>query len=105
MVLSFPRVQRPFYFRLNSCIFVFLTVLSTAFITGCKGPKNACSASEHCPKSKSVCLEDKCVKACPGFADGETCCNGIVEEGEECDAGEANSDDVADACRSDCRVA
>jgi hypothetical protein len=31
-----------------------------------------------------------------------SCGNGILEEGEECDDGDANSDAEADACRTDC---
>jgi hypothetical protein len=30
------------------------------------------------------------------------CGNGVVEEGEECDTGTSNSDDVPDACRTSC---
>lgn len=33
------------------------------------------------------------------------CGNGVVELDEQCDDGEANSDTVPDACRTDCRVA
>jgi len=32
------------------------------------------------------------------------CGNGVVEQGEECDDGEANSDSEPDACRSACRL-
>jgi len=39
-----------------------------------------------------------------GWADAE-CGNGIVEPGEGCDQGTANSDEEADACREDCRIA
>ncbi len=31
------------------------------------------------------------------------CGNGVLDSGEECDDGEANSDDVPDACRTHCR--
>ncbi len=33
------------------------------------------------------------------------CGNGVVDEGEECDLGAANSDEQPDACRTDCRRA
>lgn len=33
-----------------------------------------------------------------------SCGNGIVEEDEQCDDGEANSDTAADACRTSCRL-
>jgi hypothetical protein len=39
--------------------------------------------------------------ACVRFA----CGNGVLEPGEQCDDGGANSDTVADACRTDCRLA
>jgi cysteine-rich repeat protein len=32
------------------------------------------------------------------------CGNGEIDEGEQCDDGRDNADDVADACRSDCRA-
>ncbi|MBL4684643.1 MAG: hypothetical protein JKY37_08655 [Nannocystaceae bacterium] len=43
----------------------------------------------------------------PGSSDDSTnngpCGNGVVDSGEECDDGEANSDTTPDACREDCR--
>jgi cysteine-rich repeat protein len=39
------------------------------------------------------------------LAEGERCGDGVVTGIEECDNGEANSDAVADACRTDCRQA
>jgi cysteine-rich repeat protein len=35
----------------------------------------------------------------------EGCGNGVLEDGEQCDEGAANSDSEPDACRTDCRVA
>lgn len=37
-------------------------------------------------------------------ASGARCGDGVVQQGEECDDGEANSDSDADACRRDCRL-
>ncbi len=39
-----------------------------------------------------------------GDADAASVCgDGVLDEGEECDHGEANSNEVPDACRMDCR--
>ena len=35
----------------------------------------------------------------------ETCGDGVIDTGEECDEGEANSDESADACRTNCQRA
>jgi hypothetical protein len=40
----------------------------------------------------------------PGETDGSTCGDRIVDPGEECDNGPANSDTLPNGCRSDCRA-
>ncbi len=46
-------------------------------------------------------IDDYCVVA----ASGSICGDGVMTGAETCDAGDANSDEEADACRSNCRIA
>lgn len=67
----------------------------TAAVCG-DGTLNA-SAGEQCDDGNTV-AGDGCSASCVL----ETCGNGIVDPGEECDDGAGNSDTLADACRTDC---
>jgi MYXO-CTERM domain-containing protein len=55
-----------------------------------EGSAMTCAADEKCDEDGDMC-----------FA---ACGDGVMDEGEGCDDGDANSDTEADACRSDCTL-
>ncbi len=94
---------------------------------GSKG--GACKADGTCDEGL-ICVSDRCVEPetctpeaerpcqCAGELEGTATCDasgawgpcecgrcgdGVVDAGEECDAGEENSDTEPDACRTDCQ--
>lgn len=56
----------------------------------CIGAGEACAADETCIEATDSCSVN--------------CGDGEITDGEECDDGEANSDYIHDACRSDCTL-
>jgi cysteine-rich repeat protein len=89
----------------------------------------ACSASEHCPSEGYRCYLGKCRQntekrcgdlvvdepdeqcddgndvdedGCSATCQSEVCGDGVIDAGETCDDGTANSDTQPDACRTTC---
>ncbi len=55
-----------------------------------------CTIFEVCRRSQTLIDQSSC--------EGSTCGDGNVDDNEECDNGQANSDNTPDACRSDCTL-
>ncbi len=71
---------------------------------GCACESCVCAADPSCCE---VAWDESCVVACMGCGVqcGFQCGNGLLEPGEECDEGAANSDALPDACRANCVAA
>lgn len=57
------------------------------------------------PTTPSTSNADTSAGSADTGPDTEGCGNGVLEQDEQCDDGDANSDSVPDACRTDCRTA
>ena len=79
------------------CIVRTPIILLALFSLSCLKPTELpCETDSNCPDDK-VCCENICQRHCI-----TPCGNGTIDQGETCDAGEDNSDDTPNQCRSDC---
>lgn len=69
----------------------FCSVMDTCQTGVCVDGDTPCEANETCNEKSDMCLPN--------------CGNGSTDAGEECDDGDANSDEDPDACRTDCSSA